>query len=102
MNIFVSNLNYAIKDDDLKAAFEEYGEVSSARVITDKFSGRSKGFGFVEMSDENGQKAIDALNGASFHDRTLNVAVSRPREESSRPRRDFGGSRGGNFNNNRY
>ena len=79
MNIFVSNLSYAINDDDLRQAFEEYGEVSSAKVITDKFTGRSRGFGFVEMSDEHGQKAIEELNGAEFDGRALVVKEANPR-----------------------
>ncbi|MDD2488300.1 MAG: RNA-binding protein [Bacteroidales bacterium] len=108
MNIFVSNLSYAINDDDLRQAFEEYGEVSSAKVITDKFTGRSRGFGFVEMSDEHGQKAIEELNGASFDKKVISVAVARPRED-----RAEGGNRGGggfdrnqrgrsNYNSDRY
>jgi RNA recognition motif-containing protein len=94
MNIFVSNLSFSITDEDLRSAFEEYGEVSSAKVITDKFSGRSRGFGFVEMSDENGQKAIDELNGASFDNKIINVAISRPRE-------DKGNGENRRFNNRR-
>ena len=94
MNIFVSNLSFAIGDDDLRSAFEEYGEVSSAKVITDKFSGRSRGFGFVEMGDDEGQKAIDELNGATFDNKVINVAVSKPRE----PRTDRSDNRGGGFN----
>lgn len=101
MNIFVSNLNYVIKDDDLRKAFEEYGEVSSAKVITDKFSGRSRGFGFVEMSDEDGQKAIEGLNGASLQDKVINVAVARPREDRSNDRGGYSRGRN-NYNNNRY
>ncbi|MDR0971952.1 MAG: RNA-binding protein [Bacteroidales bacterium] len=107
MNIFVSNLSYAISDGDLRQAFEEYGEVSSAKVIMDKFSGRSRGFGFVEMSDDEGQKAIDELNGATFDNKVINVAVARPREERSdnnRPRGGFDRNQRGrnNYNNNRY
>ncbi|MDD2288431.1 MAG: RNA-binding protein [Bacteroidales bacterium] len=107
MNIFVSNLSYAITDEDLRQAFEEYGEVSSAKVITDKFTGRSRGFGFVEMSDESGQKAIDELNGASFDKKIINVSVARPREERPAGERRFGNNnnrsrdnRGRGFNNN--
>ncbi|MDR0790413.1 MAG: RNA-binding protein [Bacteroidales bacterium] len=97
MNIFVSNLSFAITDDDLRNAFEEYGEVSSAKVITDKFSGRSRGFGFVEMGDAEGQKAIDELNGATFDNKVINVAVSKPREQ----RTDRSDNRGGGFNKDR-
>ncbi len=84
MNIFVSNLSYSLNDEDLRQAFEEYGEVSSAKVITDKFTGRSRGFGFVEMSDEDGERAIEGLNGATIDNKTLRVEVARPREEGSR------------------
>ncbi len=106
MNIFVSNLSYAINDDDLRQAFEEYGEVSSAKVITDKFTGRSRGFGFVEMSDDNGQKAIEELNGASFDKKVINVAVARPREDRAEGNRGGGFDRNqrgrNNYNSNRY
>ena len=106
MNIFVSNLSYAINDDDLKQAFEEYGEVSSAKVITDKFTGRSRGFGFVEMSDENWQKAIEELYGASFDKKVISVAVARPREDRAEGNRGGGFDRNqrgrNNYNNNRY
>jgi len=85
MNIYVSNLNFNTTDEDLKNAFAEYGNVFSAKVITDKYSGRSRGFGFVEMNDSDGQKSIDALNGSTFDNQTINVAVARPREE--RPQR---------------
>lgn len=104
MNIFISNLSYGIKDADLNEVFSEYGEVSSAKVITDKFTGRSRGFGFVEMPNEaEGQKAIEELNQAEFDGKVINVNVAKPREErdnSSRPPRtggygDRGGSRGG-------
>ena len=64
MNIYISNLSYAINDSDLKELFSEYGEISSAKVIIDRETGRSRGFGFVEMADDTqGQKAIDELNG---------------------------------------
>ncbi|MDR1847769.1 MAG: RNA-binding protein [Bacteroidales bacterium] len=83
MNIFVSNLNFKTNDEDLRSAFASYGEVTSAKVITDKYSGRSRGFGFVEMGNDEGQRAIDELNGATFDGKIINVAVSRPREENS-------------------
>jgi len=97
MNIFVSNLSFRISDDDLKQLFEEYGEITSAKVITDKFSGRSRGFGFVEMKeDEAGQKAIDELNNADYDGKAISVSVAKPRTENG-PRRSFGGGgdRGG-------
>jgi RNA recognition motif-containing protein len=95
MNIFVAGLSYQISDADLKELFEEYGDVSSAKIITDKETRRSKGYGFVEMADENGQNAIDELNGAEYDGRTLSVSVARPRTEND-DRRGGGFHRGGN------
>lgn len=87
MNIYVGNLDYKLTEDQLANHFAAYGEVTSARIITDKFSGRSKGFGFVEMSnDDEGRKAIEALNGSSINNRNAVVNEARPREE--RPGRD--------------
>ena len=97
MNIFVAGLSYQISDADLKELFEEYGDVTSAKVITDKETSRSKGYGFVEMADENGQNAIDELNGAEYDGRTLSVSVARPRTENE-DRRGGGFHRGGNNN----
>lgn len=86
MNIYVGNLSYGVSDDNLREVFEAYGEVSSAKVITDKYSGRSKGFGFVEMDDDaQAQAAIDQLDGAEIDGRPVRVNEARPREE--RPRR---------------
>lgn len=95
-NLFIGSLAYATTDDGLKAHFEQIGEVASARVITDRETGRSKGFGFVEYTDEaNNQKAVDELNGKELDGRAINVSLARPKED--RPRRDFGGNdRGGN------
>ena len=95
-NLFVGSLAYATTDETLKAFFEQIGPVASARVITDRDSGRSKGFGFVEMeNDDDNQKAVDQLNGKELDGREINVSLARPKED--RPRRDFGGSdRGGN------
>lgn len=82
MNIYIANLSYNVSDDDLKELFEEYGPVSSAKVITDKMSGRSRGFGFVEMADDDqGQKAIDGLNQCEFDGKVINVNVAKPRTE---------------------
>src|ERR1044072_7682565 len=90
MNIYVSNLGFSVQDEDLKEYFEEYGEVTSAKVITDKFTNRSRGFGFVEMPDESaGQKAIKELNGAVVEGRSISVTVARPREERSNNKRSF-------------
>ena len=94
-NLFIGSLAYATTDDGLKAHFEQIGEVASARVITDRDSGRSKGFGFVEYVDEaNNQKAVDALDGKDLDGRAINVSLAKPKED--RPKRDFNG--GGNNN----
>ena len=102
MNIYVSNLSFNVQDEDLKGFFEEYGEVSSAKVITDKFTGRSRGFGFVEMSDDAAaQKAIQELDGATVEGRAIKVSEAKPREQRPNnsggggPRRNFGGGGGG-------
>jgi RNA recognition motif-containing protein len=82
MNIYVSNLSFAVVDEDLKSYFAEYGEVTSAKVIMDKYTNRSKGFGFVEMSDDAAaQKAIAELDGATVDGRSIKVSVARPKEE---------------------
>lgn len=96
MNIFVGSLPYKLEESDLKEFFEAYGEVSAARIITDKFTGRSKGFGFVEMpDDEAALKAIEELNGAEVNGRSIVVNKSEERREGA-PRRTGGG--GGGFN----
>ncbi|AKM80220.1 TPA: RNA-binding protein [Candidatus Saccharibacteria bacterium] len=99
-NLFIGSLAYATNDDSLKAHFEQIGPVSSARVITDRDSGRSKGFGFVEFeNDADNQKAVDQLDGKELDGRTISVGLARPREE--RPKRDFnGGDRGGDRGGN--
>ncbi len=99
MNIFVSNINYATKDYQLQELFSEFGEVSSCKIITDRETGRSRGFGFVEMNDEEGQQAIDSLNQKEFNGKQLNVSEAKPREE--KPRRSFDNNRGGGYGNNR-
>ena len=95
-NLFIGSLAYATTDDSLKAFFEQVGAVASARVITDRDSGRSKGFGFVEFENEDdNQKAIDQLNGQELDGRAIAVSVARPKED--RPRGNFGGNdRSGN------
>lgn len=96
-NLFVGSLAYATTDDTLKEFFEQIAPVASARVITDRESGRSKGFGFVEFEDAaNNQKAVDELNGKELDGRAITVSIARPKED--RPRRDGngGGYRGGN------
>ena len=82
MNIYVGNLPYSVTEDDLKRLFEEFGSVKGAKVISDRASGRSKGFGFVEMEgDDEGQRAISALNGKEFQGRTVVVSEARPKPE---------------------
>lgn len=94
-NLFIGSLAYATTDDGLKAFFEEIGEVASARVITDRDTGRSKGFGFVEfVNEEDNQKAVDQLNGKELDGRTITVNLARPKED--RPRRDFNDNNRGN------
>src|SRR5215469_2850075 len=108
MNIYVSNLSFNVTDDDLQGFFSDYGAVSSAKVITDKFTGKSRGFGFVEMPDDAAaQKAIQELDGASVDGRTIGVSVAKPRED--RGNGGGGVNRGGgfqrrnnNFSNSRY
>ncbi len=87
MNIYVSNLSFNVQDEDLKEFFTPYGEVSSAKVIIDKFTNTSKGFGFVEMSDDDAaKKAISELNGGMVEGRAVRIMEARPREErSSKP-----------------
>jgi|TARA_B100000745_G_scaffold50452_1_gene30150 RNA recognition motif-containing protein len=81
MNIYLGNIAWSMTEDDIEALFAEFGAVSSVKIITDKYSGRSKGFGFVEMDDDAGaQKAIDALNDSEHEGRNLRVNQARPRE----------------------
>jgi RNA recognition motif-containing protein len=85
MNIYAGNLSYDLSEEDLRKAFEEFGQVESAKIISDMYSGRSKGFGFVEMPDQTeAQSAIDGLNGKELNGRTLNVNQARPRSEGRR------------------
>lgn len=87
MNIYVGNLNYDLTDEELKAAFEAHGEVETARIIMDRSTGRSKGFGFVEMpDDQQATAAIEALNGSDLAGRTLKVNESRPKPEGGERR----------------
>jgi RNA recognition motif-containing protein len=99
MNIFVAGLSFKANDADLANMFEEYGNVSSARIISDRISGRSKGFGFVEIDDEDAaRRAIAELNGKEVDGRALAVSEARPREERPQ-RREYGG---GGYGRNRY
>ena len=96
MNIYVGNLSWTMTDDDLMNLFTQYGTVSSAKILKDKMNGRSKGFGFVEMEDDEAAKtAIAALNETEVQGRKLIVNESQPRQEGDRPKRSFGGGGGG-------
>ena len=103
MNIYVGNLSWGLNQDNLEQLFAEFGPVKSANLIEDRETGRSKGFGFVEMDNtEDGERAIEELNGKEIDGRNLTVNVARPREE--RPRRDnnrggYGGGRNDRNNN---
>ncbi len=94
MNLYISNLSYNISDEDLRQLFADYGKITSAKVIMDRETGRSRGFGFVELSDDElAKKAIEELNQASYDGKVINITEARPREDR--------GDRGGRFNNNR-
>ncbi|NDW17988.1 RNA-binding protein [Dysgonomonas sp. 216] len=103
MNIFIAGLSYNITDNDLVDLFGEYGEIASAKVIMDRESGRSKGYGFVEMEDNtSAQKAIEELNGAEYDGRVISVSEARPRTEGPRRNNNNGGGRGGFRSRERY
>jgi len=103
MDIYVGNLPYSTTDDDLKGLFATHGEVASARVVIDRMTGRSKGFGFVEMADRTqAQQAIDALNGYELEGRKLRINESQPKPREDRgPRGGGGGGGGGGFRDRR-
>ena len=110
-NIFVGNLSFNTNEDELRQMFETYGQVDRVSIMTDRDTGRSRGFGFVEMaSNEDGEKAITALNGSSVGGRTINVNEARPKTERSggggggggRDRGDRGGRGGGGGRRDRY
>ncbi|MDX1936646.1 MAG: RNA-binding protein [Flavihumibacter sp.] len=89
MNIYVSNLSFNVMDDDLRGFFEDYGQVTSSKVILDKMTNRSRGFGFVEMTDDAAaQKAIAELDGATVEGRAIRVTEAKPREERA-PKKSF-------------
>jgi RNA recognition motif-containing protein len=93
MNIYVGNLSSDISEEDLRQAFEAFGQIASVNIIKDKFSSESRGFGFVEMPSKNeAQAAIDGLNGKDLKGQSLNVNEARPRSDN---RRSAGGKRGG-------
>jgi RNA recognition motif-containing protein len=113
MNIFVAKLNFDTRESTLQNAFEEYGDVDSVKIIMDKFTGKSKGFGFVEMPDDDeGRNAIDGLNETELDGRTIVVKKAEPRERRDGGGGGFrggnrgggggGGYRGGNGGGNRY
>ena len=96
MNIYVGKMSYEVTEEDLRLAFEPFGQVESAAIIKDKHSGQSKGFGFVEMASKaEGQSAIDGLNGKELKGRVLKVNEARPRTESRGRGGGYGGDRGG-------
>ena len=96
MNIFVAKLNFDTQESNLKDVFSEYGEIDSVKIIMDKFTGKSKGFGFIEMSnDEEGQNAINGLNDTEVDGRTIVVKIAEPRENRDN-------NRGGGGYNKRY
>ncbi len=87
MNIFIANLNFKVQSEKLQEIFEEYGEVSSAKIVFDRETGRSKGFGFVEMpNDDDAKRAIEDLDGVEIEGKTIVVKIAKPREEGDRPR----------------
>lgn len=93
-NLYVGNLNYRTTEDTLQTLFAEYGQVEEVRLITDRYSGRSKGFAFVEMdTEESAQKAIEGMNGKDVEGRELKVDMAKPRRESNRRQSDFNRSR---------
>jgi len=97
MKIYVGNLSYDVTEDDIRQEFAAFGKVESVSIITDRYSGQPKGFGFVEMpSVSEGQAAIAGLNGKTLKDRTLNVNAARPRSDN-KGGGSYGGGRGGGF-----
>jgi RNA recognition motif-containing protein len=103
MNIYVSNLSFNVQDEDLKELFTPYGEVTSAKIIMDKMTNRSRGFGFVEMSDDAAaQKAVTALDGGSMDGRSIKVTEARPKEERPARSNDRNFNNGNSYNKNRY
>ena len=101
MNIYISNLSYDVNDNDLAELFEEYGQVSSAKVIMDRYSGKSRGFGFVEMNDdEEAKKAIEALNQSEYDGKLINVNIAKPKVERSQGN-SYNKQRADNYNSGR-
>ncbi len=105
MNIYVSNLSFNVKDEDLREVFAPFGEVTSAKVVNDRETGRSRGFGFVEMSDEAAsKKAIAELDNTTIDNRTIKVMEARPKEDRPARRNDspFRSDTGGGYNDKSY
>ncbi|ATL47984.1 RNA-binding protein [Chitinophaga caeni] len=102
MNIYVANLNYRLNDEDLHQLFSEFGQVTSAKIIKDHETGRSRGFGFVEMpNEEEGLKALENLNGSEVDGKQLTVNEARPKQPNNNFR-GGGNSRGGGYGPRRY
>jgi len=96
VNIYIGNLSREVTEDELRKAFEAFGQVSTVNIIKDRYSGESRGFAFVEMATKTeAQAAITGLNGTSLKERTLSVSEARPRTEGGGGRRPFGGGGGG-------
>lgn len=103
MNIYISNLSFNLQEKDLSGIFIQYGEVSSARIIMDKATSRSRGFGFVEMPDEEAsKKAIAELDGSVMDGRTIKVAEARQKEDSPREHTEVDYNNSNSYNKNRY
>lgn len=100
-SLFVGNLPWSVTDADLAAKFGEFGNVISARVVTDKFTGKSRGFGFVDMEDADAEKAIAGMTGYKWNDREVTVNEARPKTEGG-PRRERSGGNGGRRDFNRF
>ncbi|GIX05410.1 MAG: hypothetical protein KatS3mg114_1279 [Planctomycetaceae bacterium] len=100
-NLYVGNLPYQTTADDLREAFSKFGTVTRAQVVSDRDTGRSRGFGFVEMAD-GADRAIQEMNGANFQGRTLTVNEARPREERNGGGGGYGGGRRGGYGHGRY
>ena len=102
MNLYISNLSYNISDEDLRLLFADYGEITSAKVIMDRETGRSRGFGFVELSDDElAKKAIEELNQASYDGKVINITEAIPIEETRDTVVRFNNNRGGGYGSNR-
>jgi RNA recognition motif-containing protein len=104
MNIYVSNLSFNVQDEDLQEFFAPYGEITSAKIINDRETGKSRGFGFVEMADDSAaKKAIAELDGATVEGRTIKVTEAKPKEDRPRGGGSFRNNSGGDggFNNSR-